>query len=55
MRDSVDTMTGGGRQQQRGGRRAQAVGPSRPPTTGYDQVGEFYAILFFNTRFNVIS
>lgn len=31
-------MTGGGRQQR--GRRAQ-VGPSRPPTTGYDQVGEF--------------
>lgn len=46
MRDSVDTMTGGGRQQ-RGGRRAQAVGPSRPPTTGYDQVGKFYAILCF--------
>ncbi|CDS09705.1 hypothetical protein LRAMOSA02382 [Lichtheimia ramosa] len=38
VRDSVDTMTGGGRSSSQ--RRRTPAGPSRPPMTGYDQVDE---------------
>lgn len=38
VRDSVDTMTGGGRSSSQ--RRRTPAGPSRPPMTGYDQVGK---------------